>query len=264
APNQTCTLTNAAQVARPADGICTIARSGTSYTADAADPDCAANTKTTVASPKVTNQDAGGKQEVTANSDGSTTITTNIYNYNNNTTTTTVINYDSSGKVTGVNGQTTQGIGTAGSTSSPAPAATDTSNLATHSDVNGVTSAINAAASTAHTDATDIKGKLNVDGTTGNGDQTYGQQAAHIPSTYVVDQINNTQSDETEGMFQEVANLLTPFIPTPGSCTPWTGQILTRSFSFNWCPYIEMIMQVIGWITALLSIFQVFRITTEE
>ncbi|WP_146187215.1 hypothetical protein [Novimethylophilus kurashikiensis] len=127
-------MSNAAQVARPADGICTIARSGTSYTADAADPDCAANTKTTVASPKVTNQDAGGKQEVTANSDGSTTITTNIYNYNNNTTTTTTINYDSSGKVTGVNGQTTQGIGTAGGTSAP----TSSSGGATSSDIAGL------------------------------------------------------------------------------------------------------------------------------
>lgn len=124
-----CVLSNAAQVPKPPDGICTILRSGNTFSGDPMDPDCALSSTsaagksnmTGLGTSHLTGGDIGSKKaDVVANADGSSTVTVMTVN-NNNTTTMTTINMSAPGTgggvtVTGTSQTTVQGTGTSQTT----------------------------------------------------------------------------------------------------------------------------------------------------
>lgn len=115
-----CVLSNAAVVEKPSDGICTIVRTGNTYSGDPRDPDCAVSNipaTVTISGSQITARPSGGStQRTTINADGSTTITNSTTNNTNNTTTTTTINISASTgagttKITGIGTTTVNGTG---------------------------------------------------------------------------------------------------------------------------------------------------------
>jgi hypothetical protein len=74
---------------------------------------------------------------------------------------------------------------------------------------------------------------------------------------------NLTAADTHQSVDESALMVLLDYfpIPTPDpTCSPWSGHILTASFSFDWCPYIEMIRSALGWLLAIFGIYTIFEI----
>jgi len=271
ATNPSCVVTtNAAlklTIQKPVDGVCTIIRSGNAYSADPYDADCTGTGAPTVAPTKVSQSGTSGNSNVTINNDGSTTITNNTYN-SNGTTNQTVINYGTDNKVTGSTSAVLQGTGDA--TGAPVPSTspvTDVSGLATHSDVGAVGAAVTGAKDQAHADALATQGLLNPADTTA-ADKASGKGDGEADTADVTDRIVAASSeaahDADEGLADQVGALIAGFIPSSVACSPWTGSVHGASFSFDWCPKIQLINEILGWLFALFTCFAIWQIAMRE
>lgn len=121
----TCTIAAGQPTYKPIDHKCSVIRSGNTFSADLYDPDC---TTSAIRSEGVTlpggnavKSNTSPDLKVTANSDGTTTITLTTINNTNNTTTVSTANYGTDGKQTGRKTEVFTGVGDQQSTTPSAP-----------------------------------------------------------------------------------------------------------------------------------------------
>lgn len=265
-----CTLSNSSQVIKPEANKDELMRSGNTFVRDPQQNPA----DSTSGNPNITQPTTG--QIVAKNPTGGQTTTVTINQADgtstiqiddpqtNGTTKRTTINVSapdaSTGAttVTGTNVQTFQGTGSSINTSTTVNPPVDVSNLATHADVGAVGTKIdttNIKLDTLHTD-------LTADGTTAAASKASGQSEVQTKNDALVSSIQAVDSEQQESLFDEVGNLIKPFLPSGVACTPWTGSVIGKSFSFDWCPYIDKLTSTIGWLMALFSMFSIFQIAT--
>lgn len=261
-----CTLGTASQVVKPASGKVEFIRQGDSIVKDPQ-----ANPADAVSTPSFTQPSAGNVHAT--NSDGSsvdininqtdhtTTITLTQPQPNGTTKTTTIhltpptiTSPTAPPVVDGMNQQVTQGSGTLATSTASATVNVDTSNLATHADVSNVGTKIDTASQS-------IQDAINCPTCTVPADSTDAQKAAVAAETQKsTDAINNDAISNTQSQYAGNSVFSWPtWIPTfpTGSCAPFSFQLAGHSLSWNFCSYIAIINQILGWLLALLTAWRI-------
>lgn len=257
-----CVLSNAALVQKPADGRCQILASVSGFSVDPQDPECGelASKGINVAPGEITFGKPGEltNGKVTRNGDGSRTATYSKVNSDNKTTTITTYNFLPADPVAGTNavvtGSTTvvvNGTGTAAAPASAAPAAPaidfpdDYNREATQGQIKTNTDSIK-------TDMESVKGDL--DGA------AYAMPAA-APSTpaEMIAAENKKITDELGLIGQTYDNFKlldwstwVPTLPAAG-CSPITKTVMGKNFTWDLCPKIALLNELIGWLLAVFA-----------
>lgn len=248
----TCNLTDASQVMKPADGRCTIKRTGNSFGVDPRDPDCLSGKipATTAVQPNVitaANPD-GSSKSIQINADGSSTITESRPNNSNNTTetnTTTLSAPDASGavKVTGQGSGVAPGTGTQAG-SSTAPVNFDKSGLATEGTLTGIKGSIDA-----------IKDGLDP----GSADSSLAAEKSLFDSA--ADALTGLfTSEPSKAAIVDDDFSFSAYLPASCGCTPLTMTILGKTRSYDWCAPMATFKGVLSWVFGMMTAFYVLML----
>lgn len=250
-----CVLSNAALVMKPADGRCHILMNVSGFVIDPQDPECgalAANTGTTVTPTQITQTKPGSltNGKVVINADGSRTITYSSSNTTNNTTTITTINMipaagGQTALVTGSSTVVVAGTGTAAGTTPTTPP------LVFPDDYNR--------------EVTQGQIKTGIDAL--HSDLDSSGYSAPAPAALTPDalalQENKKITDALDGSVTDYDNFKlldwstwVPVFPA-ASCSPFTGSVMGKTVSWDFCPKIAMLNELIGW---LLNVFAAWSV----
>ena len=261
----TCTLQTASQVIKPKQGKTQIVRSGNTFVQDAQinPSDKLPSTVVNATSNKVTvNDQNGNTTTVEINADGTTTITRNTINGDGTSTSvkTKLSAPDSNGNTT-VEGQSQEKLAGTGTQTT-----NNTNNYTSSGGGTGTPidiSSLNKESTQAqiNTKLGDIKAQLQRDLYCDDcilpQDKTAEQKAtidAEIKKT--TDSLEAITADQENFKGLDWADWI-PEFPT-GSCSPFTGQVLGHQITWDVCPYVAKINELIGW---LMNIFAAWTIT---
>lgn len=250
----TCVVTNEQQADRPADGHCTVRRSGNNFTADPSDPDCFTSPSNTgpakemgvnisgnTASAGGTRTGGGANTTVNiTNSDSTNTTTITVTNSNSNgTTTTQTVGESAPGSggavsVTGTNKTTTQGTGTQ-STGTPV---NDPGKQAEPIPPCGLPDTAPC--------------KIDETGTPTDGNFNASKDALDNASKDRKAAIENSTDVDSLGMSFGWS------LPT-GACEPlvWGNSMWERTY--NWCPLLGTARDIWGWGLSILAALYIWR-----
>lgn len=262
----TCTLATPTAVIKPKVGRQQIVRQGNTFVQDAQinPSDKLPATVANVTSNKVVVNDSNGNTTtVEINSDGSTTITRNTVNGDGTSTSTkTKLSApDASGK-TVVEGQSTEKVAGSGTQT--------TNNTNNYSSSGGGTgtnidiSSLNKEATQAQINAklgdikTTLEENLHCDDCTLPEDKSAEEKAAiEAEIKKSTDTLENAVNDY--GLFKDMgwSNWI-PEFPT-GSCSPFTGTVMTKQVTWDICPYVAKLNELIGW---LFNLFGAWTLTS--
>ena len=261
-PNQTCNLSNSNLVIKPVMGKQTIVRTGNTFATDSKinPTDVLPPEILTVTPTEITANDSNGTlTKVKLNTDGTSTLTiSEPTNNGTNTTNITTINYSapntSTGDVTvtGINKQIGSGTGTAASTTPP-PSTSSGSGQSI--DISSLNKESTQQAIKLNTDA--IKDALKCDDCELPADVTEENQ------TKINDEIKKLTGmlekvDEDYAGFKDLG--WSNWVPTfPSStCSPINGDIAGQHVSWDFCPHIAKLNELLGW---LMNLFGAWTIT---
>lgn len=260
---QSCALSDASVVSKPADGRCFIVRTGNTYGADPNDPDCASGfpaqlalTTNCVTWGGAGGDDAGGSICIDANTSEST-ITNNKANANA-TTTQTVIKGSApvSGAapgagvtVKGIGEGTTAGVGTSGGGAGVAQVKidfpTDYNKELTQALIKDSVSSLN--------------GKLDPTGVS--------TDLATVKSDYATKETAHKDLLSGIGSSGLVDHGVTwawsPIIPA-SSCYEPVMAFLGHSVTFAWCDKLAILKELLAWVFFVLTGFGIFEIFTKK
>lgn len=257
ASGSSCVLSNAAAVQKPADGRCQILVSVAGYVVDPNDPECggaAANLGVTVTPSKISVTKPGSltNGEVTINGDGSRTVTYKTSNVTNNTTTITTVNLipTSDGQNAIVSGNSTTvvaGTGTAAGSTPAAPAA-PTINIPTDYNREATQQQIKSSVDTLH-------GDMDSSAFSQPADPAVPADLASAENKKITDEL---VASETSFNNFKLLNWSTwiPVFPA-SSCSPFTGTVLNKSISWDFCPKIALLNELIGWLLAVFAAWSI-------
>lgn len=250
-----CVLSNPALVMKPADGRCHILMNVNGFVIDPQDPECgglAANTGTTVTPTKITQTKPGTLTNgtVTINPDGSRTIVYSTSNTTNNTTTNTTVNMipaasGGNATITGTSTVVVNGTGTAAGTT---PAALPP--IQFPDDYNR--------------EITQGQIKTGIEALHGDLDSSaFAQPAAPpVPSDLaaaenkkITDELNLSVTSYDNFKLLDWSTWI-PVFPA-SACTPIAGNIKGVNVSFDPCPKIAMLNELIGWMLAVYASWSV-------
>ena len=254
--SNTCNMTNQAAVKKPIKGVHEIKRVGNTFQTDPLinPADIVPPVIATITSDTVTVKDDQGRKTTTKiNTDGTTTITVNQPNHTNNTTTNTTINMSapSTGnppKVTGIATSITNGTG---DLQEPPSNGGGGSEL----DISSLNKESTQQAIKLNTD--EIKNALKCD------DCELPEDVTEANQTKINDEIK-----KSTGMLEKVNEDYAGFkdlgwsnwVPTfPSSaCSPINGDIAGQHVSWDFCPHIAKLNELLGW---LMNLFGAWTIT---
>ncbi len=249
----TCALNSPETVAKPETNQDRIQRVGNTFQRDPKQNPADTNptTAVNVTSNTVTVNGAdGSKTVVTINPDGTSNVTTTAPNVNDSNSTKTSTDFsapngDGNVSVIGKTSQQTTGQGTA-----------NTGTGEGQLDI----SSLNKEVTQKSIDTTlkDIKTSLDCDSCTLPTDKTP-EQKAQIDSEIkkTTDSLDGAVSDY--GLYKDLGwSTWVPTFPS-GSCTPFTFRVVTQTVSWNFCPKIAMLNELLGW---LMSLFGAWTITS--
>ena len=251
----TCNLTNSAAVTKPKKDKMEIKRTGNSFEVDPQinPADIIQSDKLEVTPTKVTVKHTNGsKSEITINTDGTSTLKITEVNNTNNTTNVYNTNFsapDSSGNVqsTGSTTNTFNGTGTATSTTpNTTPSTGTTPSLELPTDYNREST------------QQEIKDLLKCD------DCELPADVSEADQQKINDEIKKSTDmlNDIEGDYAGFKNLgwsnWVPTFPT-GQCSPITGDIAGQHVSWDLCPHVQKLNELIGW---LMNLFGAWTLTS--
>lgn len=240
-------------IPKPPDGKCTIQWNGSTFANDPKDPDCSNQQQSNdmmqveTTPNTVTATNTGTKLQVTKNSDGTTSIK-ETKNNGNGTSTTTQADIGADGIIKGTKTQTQEGTG------SLQPPVSNGGN----------------------------GGEFNTDGLNQESTQSaVRQELEKINENLICDdcqlptELSQEDIDAVQAQTQELADELgkatddyslfkdfgwttwVPEFPT-ATCSPITGTIANKDVSWDFCPHVAKLNELIGW---LMNIFGAWTIT---
>jgi len=258
-----CNLTTPSAVQKPSDNKIAYVRSGNTFVPDVQDitDQVSASELNVVKSASsnsidVFNETTGQSTTITANSDGTSTVSSYTPNTGTNTTVKNVTQLSAPNASTGevkVIGQYSQSLDGLGPT---APAASPAI------DVEIDTSLLNKEATQTQikTGIDTVNQNLTVDDATQAALEAAGASQVADQNADILSAITGVEHDEQFSLFEEVGDLVKPFFPSGVSCVPWSGSVMGNAFSFDMCPWIQQLNDLIGWLLVLWSMFTVYRI----
>lgn len=231
-----CTLNNAASVKKPADQSCSIMRAGNTFTVDPQDPDCDTMAATMPTPTTVKLKKANEVMEATINPDGTVTTKMSGPDGTGNTQTTTVKfggpNTDMGVPATGQSEATTAGQGELNDPNAPiAPG--PKLELPTDYNREPTQQAIK-------TDIGKIKDEL-----TKTGEDLSAAKAGYDAQKT---SIENSLKGDAGGWFESLKAKWYSFQPPIESagCTPLTQSFKSISFTWDFCPAVNVIRALLG------------------
>lgn len=255
ANSSSCNLQAPTLVIKPIQGQMVVTRNGDNFVIDPqinpADrlPSTVVNVTSKVAT--ITDQD-GNTTKTTINTDSSSTVVNTSTNTTNNTTNIKTINYSapdpSTGDVTVLGTNDAAGTGTGNAvTATPTQAAPlDISSLNKESTQQNIKSELVKLNDYMKCDNCVLPENLSVQN----------KQKLNDEIKKSVDELDKATDD-----YNNFKNFgWTTWVPTfpTGSCSPMVGSIRSQNVSWNFCPYVAQINQLLGW---LLNLFGAWTIT---
>lgn len=256
-----CLLSNAALVMKPADGRCQILASVSGYSVDPQDPECGqlASKGINVLPGEITFGKPGEltNGKITRNGDGSRTATYSKVNSDNKTTTITTYNFLPADPVAGTNatvtGSSTVVVNGTGSAAAPASAAPSAPPIDFPDDYNRE---VTQAGIKTNTDEM----KINLEKIKNDSDaDAYVMPVPTATPAELVAAENKKITDELDLSVQAYNNFKLldwstwiPVLPAAG-CSPITKNIMGKSFTWDLCPKIALLNELIGWLLAVFA-----------
>jgi hypothetical protein len=247
---QHCSLTNPDAVEKPSDDVCQIQRQGNSFYDDPRDPDCDMSGQPgapawTNSGSEFSSSSSNGQTTQSINPDGTGQITNKTYDYSSNTTTTTNIytSAPSGGgapQVTGTSSTVSSGIGSGESETPNQPVDLD---LPTDYARQNTLESLRA----------DVADGIKLD-ETGTPE---GVEGAFDEAITKLDENIASLDDVTEFEAVELPELL----PSGGSCTSISGEIMGNSFSIpggDGCDRLEVLKGILAWAFGIMTAIYVF------
>lgn len=235
ADGKSCTLTDPAAVKKPADSNCAIVRTGNTFGTDPQDPDCSTMAATMPTPSTIQLKKNNETLEATINADGSVTTKMTGPDASGNTET-TIINFapptGSMGvPATGTSNTTTQGTGDLNNPGVQVPKLelpTDYNREATQQAIKADTAAIK-------------------DALKANGEDLSAAKAAEQAQKTAIE--NGLKSD-AGGWFESLKAKWYSFNPPieSAACTPLTQSFKGTSFTWDFCPAVNVIRALLGFL----------------
>jgi len=271
---QQCVLSNINLVQKPSDGHCTIIRSGNTFSADPLDSaDCVGASGGTVTisgdSKSVTATRAdGSKVEMRTQDDGSVVVvdTQNLADGNTQKNSTNISSPNvttGESKITGKATEVLAGQGTAVGSGTVTQSVTfDKTGLATSAGQAAIQSSIDSGTSVLGGKLDGIKDGIDALGGEVPGD---GVHPGSDTDDGWADRLDAAKDGATQAGIKESFQAAWGFgsiLPQTGSCSPTSASVMGQSVTLNFCPAVEAIRSILGWIMYIGTAWASFRVLT--